>query len=188
MKAVTKILAGGVAAAALMSAAPATAQYYPGYPSGGYGGNVIGQVINQVLGGGYGGYGGYGVNSQAVVNQCANAVQARLTRNYGGYGYGGYGHNPYNAYAQGGARVLGISRVEQRSGGGLTVRGVASSGMTAAYAYGGYGGQQQVDLTWRCRTDYRGFVVDIDIDRARSVYGSTYQPYNPYEAYGYRRY
>jgi len=61
-------------------------------------------------------------------------------------------------------------------------------GMTAAYGYGGYGGQQQVDLTWRCRTDYRGFVVDIDIDRARSVYGSTYQPYNPYEAYGYRRY
>jgi hypothetical protein len=186
MKAVTKILAGGAVAAALFSAAPAAAQY-PGYPyGGGYGGNVVGQVINQVLGGGYG---GYGVNSQAVVNQCANAVQARLTRNYGGGGaYGGYGYNPYNAYAYGGARVLGISRVEQRSRGGLTVRGVASSGMNASF---GYGGQQSVDLTWRCRTDYRGFITDIDIDRAQPNYGYN-QPYTPYgtdySQYGYRRY
>ena len=86
--AITKVLAGGIAIAALASAAPAAAQYYPGYGSG-YGGNVVGQVLNQVLGGGYGynngGYGynngGYGVNSQTAVNQCANAVQARL----GGY-------------------------------------------------------------------------------------------------------
>ena len=35
MKAMTKILAGGVVAAALFTAAPAAAQYYPGYP--GYG-------------------------------------------------------------------------------------------------------------------------------------------------------
>jgi hypothetical protein len=86
MKAVTKILAGGVAAAALFSAAPAAAQYYPGYP--GYGGNVGGQVIIQVPGSGYGynGYGNVGVNSQAIVNQCVNAVQARLNGGYAGYG------------------------------------------------------------------------------------------------------
>ena len=50
MLAITKFLAGGVAIAALAGAAPAAAQYYPGYgsPYGyGYGGNVVGQVINQ---------------------------------------------------------------------------------------------------------------------------------------------
>ena len=57
MTAITKFLAGGVAAAALAGAAPAAAQYYPGYGYPGYGGNAVGQVINQVLGGGYGGYG-----------------------------------------------------------------------------------------------------------------------------------
>jgi hypothetical protein len=87
--------------------------------------------------------------------------------------------------------VLGISRVEQRSGGGLTVRGVANSGRTAAYGYGQ--ANNTVDLTFRCRADYRGFIVDVDVDRAQPVYGSTYatpqyQPYDPYAAYGYRRY
>ena len=96
MKAVSKILAGGVAIAALASAAPAAAQYYPGYGYGN-GGNVVGQVINQVLGGGQG-YGGYGVNSQAAIQRCAAAVEQRINAHShrgsgtGGYsGYGGYG-------------------------------------------------------------------------------------------------
>jgi hypothetical protein len=199
MKAVTMMLAGGVAAAALFSAAPAAAQYYPGYPGYG-GGNVVGQVIQQVLGGGYGGYGnyggyGYGANSQMVVGQCVNAVQARLNGGYGAYGnygYSPYGNTmPYGGYGQ--ARVLGISRVEPRSSGGLTVRGVASSGRYAG-AYGGYGGQSQVDLTFKCKTDYRGMITDIDVDRAQPNYGYNYQPYNngyynnDYSQYGYRRY
>ena len=210
MTAVTKILAGSVAAVALFSAAPAAAQYYPGYPGYGYGGgNVVGQVINQVLGGGYSGYGGgyggygYGANSQAVVSQCVSAVQARLNGGYGGYspyGYnGGYGMPGYSGYGggYGGGRVLGISRVEPRSGGGLTVRGVASSGRYGGgYAYGGgyggaYGGQSPVDLTFKCKTDYRGFITDIDVDRAQSNYGYGYSPYNngyDYSQYGYRRY
>ena len=94
MNALVKVLGVGVAAAALFSAAPAAAQYYPGYPGYGYGGNVVGQVLSQVLGGGlgYGGYGGYGyngygygggVNNQAAVGQCVNAVQARLSGGYG---------------------------------------------------------------------------------------------------------
>ena len=189
MKAFVKVLAGGVAAAALFSAAPAAAQYYPGYP--GYG-NPVGQVLNQVLGGGYGGY-GYGANNQYVVNQCVNAVQARLTGGgYGGYGYNGYGYNGYagpygyNGYGNGGARVLGISRVEPRSSGGLTVRGVATSGRYAGYGYGN-GGQAPVDLTFKCKADYRGFITDIDVDRAQSNYGYNYQPYD-YSQYGYRRY
>jgi hypothetical protein len=201
MKALTKILAGGVVAAALFGAAPAAAQYYPGY--GGYGGgDVISQVLGQVLGGGMGygqgyspyGYNGYGqgMNSQAAVGQCVNAVQARLSRGSGGYGYSQYG---YNGYGQG--RVVGISRVEPRRGGGLTIRGVANSG-AAGYAYGG---QQQIDLTFRCRTDYRGFITSVSVDRAQVNYGYNQQqytpynqqyapqnPYNPYEAYGYRRY
>ena len=191
MLAITKFLAGGVAIAALAGAAPAAAQYYPGYgsPYGyGYGGNVVGQVINQVLGGGYG-YNGYGMNSQAAVSQCVGAVQARLNGGYGGYGYNGYA-SPYGG-GYGNARVLGISRVEPRSNGGLTVRGVANSGRYAG-AYG-YNGQSQVDLTFKCKTDFRGFVTDVDLDRAQSNYGyGGYTPYssygNDYSQYGYRRY
>jgi len=194
MKAVTKIMAGGVVAAALFAAAPAAAQYYPSPYGYGSNGNVVGQVLNQVLGGGYG-YNNnysYGANSQAVVNQCVNAVQSRLNRNYsygynGNYGYGAYGAQPYG-YGQ--ARVLGISRVEPRSRGGVNVRGVATSGQGYGYAYGG---QQSPNLTFKCSTDYRGYVTDIDIDAAGSSYGG-YQPYQPYQsndpyaAYGYRRY
>src|SRR6185369_18025198 len=132
MRAISKLLAGGVAIAAVAVSAPAAAQYYPGYGYGygnAYGGNVIGQVLNDVLGNGYG---NYGANSQVAVNQCAAAVQQRLN---GGYGYNGYGNNSYG-YSNG-ARVLGISRVEPRSNGELLVRGVANSGR---YAYG-YNGQ-----------------------------------------------
>jgi hypothetical protein len=193
MRAVTKFLAGGLAIAAFAGAAPAVAQYYPGYGYPGYGygspysGNVMGQVLNGVLGNGY----GYnGANSQVAVNQCAAAVQQRLN---GGYGYNGYG---YNGYANTGARVLGISRVEPRSNGELLVRGVANSGHYAGY---GYTGQGQVDLTWKCRVDYRGFIRDIGVYRAQTNYGytgnytpygsGTYSPYaNDYSQYGYRRY
>jgi len=176
MKAFTKIAAVGVTIAGLAAAAPAAAQYYPGYGSGyGYpnGGNVVGQVLNQVLGGGYG-YNNYGANSQVAVNQCAAAVQQRL-----GGGYGGYN-------GDGGGRVLGISRVEPRSNGGLTVRGVATSGRYAAYG----NNQGQVDLTWKCKVDYRGYVSDIDLNRAQSNYGyGNYAPNNyDYSQYGYRRY
>ena len=179
MKAITKVLAGGVAIAALASAAPAAAQYYPGYGYG-YGGNSVGQVINQVFGGGYG-YGG--LDSQAVVNVCVNAIQSRLSGGYGGYGYG-YG----NSYGYGGGRVLGISRVEPRStssGGGLRVRGVATSGMRAGYGY-----DQRPDLTWKCSVDYRGVIVGLDVNRAYGTYGYGYTPWNGYDysQYGYRRY
>lgn len=212
MSALRKVLAGGVVAAALVSAAPAAAQIYPGYGYGspygyGGGGDVVGQVISQVLSGGmggygspYGGYGGYGspyggygnnINQQAVVSQCVGAVQARLNgRNATGYGYSQYG---YNGGGYGNARVLGISRVEPRNGGGLNVRGVANSGRTGAYAYT-YGAQAPVDLTFTCRTDFRGYITDVDVDRAQSNYGYNYQPYNgsaygnDYSAYGYRRY
>lgn len=189
MKAITKSLASGAAIAAQAAAAPAAAQYYPGYDYGGpYGGNVVGQVLQSMIGGGYG---GYGVNSQAAVNRCADAVQQRLG------GFGSYGYNGYSSpYGYAGGRVLGISRVEQRSSGGLTVRGVAASGRVAGYAPGG---QKQVDLVWKCKTDYRGSITGINIDpalrddRYNTPYanGYTYSPYDKdydYSQYGYRRY
>lgn len=191
MKAITKVLAGGVAIAALAAAAPAAAQYYPGY---GYGG--IGQVFNQIFGGSGYGYNGYGRSGQAAaVNQCVGAVQQRLNGGYGygyGYGYGaGYGA-PYGGY--GNARVLGISRVTPRADGGFTIRGAANSGRDAGYGYG-YNGEPRVDLTFKCKTDYRGFVYDVDVDPAQRNYGYSYSytPYNSpyandYSRYGYRRY
>jgi len=198
MKAVKKIAIGAVGLAALIGAsAPAAAQYYPGYPGSGYGGyqygyptNVIGQVLQSILNP-YGQFGyNRGVNPQIAVQQCATAVNQRLQMRfgaghggYGGYGYGGY--PPYggygNAYSQ--ARVLGITRVEQRSATTLRVRGHATSGMVGAYypgdvyngyngyggsygAYGGYGyAGAPADLSFRCDVDYRGYIRDIDIDR-----------------------
>ena len=146
------------------------------------GGNVVGQVLNQVLGG------GYGYNAMAATarlrstnarRQCSSGSAAAKRLRLQWLCENGYG----------GARVLGISRVEQRSNGGLTVRGVASSGRYSGYTYGA---QAPVDLTWKCKTDYRGFVTDIDVNRAQSNYGYNYNgsPSNNYDysQYGYRRY
>jgi hypothetical protein len=181
--------AAGVAALA-MASAPAEAQYpgygYPygspygsyGYPYGntygnyqyGYPTNVIGQVLQSILNP-YGnfGYGGYGrVNPQVAVNQCVAGVQQRLAYRGGYGGYGGYNNYGYgNAYNN--ARIVGISRVEQRSATTIRVRGYASSGRS--YGYGGYGGYGYgayggaPDLTFRCDVDYRGYIRDIDINR-----------------------
>lgn len=151
MSTITKLLAGGASIAAFAVAAPAAAQYYPGY------GSPYGDPMAPY---------GYGANSQIVVNQCANAVQARL-----GYGAG---------------RVLGISSVSPRADGGIAVRGVAASGR-----YGGYGyGAQAPDLTWRCRTGFRGEILELTINRAGYNYGyGNYSPWNyDYSQYGYRRY
>ena len=97
MKAVTKILAGGIGLAALASAAPAAAQYYPS-PGYGYGNNVVGQVLGQILNpqSGYGyGNGNYAQNDRYLVDRCAAAVQQRVGGQYGGYQQYGqpYGYN-----------------------------------------------------------------------------------------------
>ena len=67
-------------------------------------------------------------------------------------------------------------------------------GGPAFYGYGyggGYGGQATADLTFKCKTDYRGYVTDVDVDRVQGNYGydRNVSPYgNDYSQYGYRRY
>jgi hypothetical protein len=149
---VLKILTGaaGLAMVAGLSAPAAAQQPYPyGYPNSG---NTVGQVINQVLGGGA--YGQYGQGQDRVaVDQCARAAVARVNQQrggYGGYNQGyqqGYGNQPYGnqgyGYNNGGiARVVGITKVERKSS-GIKVFGVIASGRGYGGGYGqqGYGGQ-----------------------------------------------
>ena len=200
MRAITKFLAGAgaVALAAGAFAAPAAAQYYPGYGYGGSG-NVIGEVLNGILGAQRYGQGAYGyANDRAMIDRCAVAVEQRINRDYGyrygspyGQPYGGYGYNQY----QGGARVLGITRVERRSSSTTRVRGVATAhaqvagqygnqygGYSQPYGgynqpyggynqpYGQYGYNQPAELTFKCDIDYRGYIRDIDVDRNRNAY------------------
>jgi len=162
MTAFSKLLAGCGAVLALGIAAPAAAQYYPGY-GGGYQGYGSYQGYGGYPGNG-GGY-GYGLNQQAIVNQCTAAVQQRL---------GGYG----------GGRVLGISSISPRDDGGIAVRGVASSGR---YGYG-YGVRAPADLSWRCRTNGRGYIREVTVFAGNAGYGNT-TPYNgDFSEFGYRRY
>jgi hypothetical protein len=195
MSAKMKILAGAAGLAAVAGfATPAAAQYYPGY---GYGNNtnnnVVGAIVNSVLGYGrypYGNYGynqygnqygsQYGYNQNLVVDQCARAVEARVNGNRGGYygygnmPYGGYGNygSPYgggynNGYA--GGRVLGITRVDRKSY-GLKVHGVASSGYNGyegygRRGYGNYGYNAGADLSFNCEVRRDGRIRDININR-----------------------
>jgi hypothetical protein len=185
MKAITMVLAGGAGLAALVSAAPAAAQYYP-QPGYGYGNNVVGQVLGQILNPYGGGYSYNGGNDRMLVDRCAGAVAQRINYQYGGYnqygynrGYGyngynqGYGYNQYNQ-GYGNARVLGITRVERRNN-GIRVRGVATAGGGYGNAYGNpYGGYNQYnqsgEFTFKCNVDYRGRITDIDLDRNRYAY------------------
>jgi hypothetical protein len=157
----SKLLVGVAGASMIAVAAPATAQnYYPQTYNQGYGnqGSVIGQVINQVLGGGR--YGAYGQgNDRMAVDQCARAAEVRVSQDnrrgvygswnqgYGNPGYGnpGYGNQGYYpSYGQ--AQVVGITGVERRQG-GLKVSGLIDTrmgynqGQYGQYGYGqnGYG-------------------------------------------------
>lgn len=206
MKAITKILAGAAGLAAITAAAPAAAQYgggYPGYPGGGYGypggGNVVGDILGQILGGR-----SYAANERTAVEQCVRAVEYRInTRgldNEGGryrdYAYGyGYNNRYGNGYA--GARVTSVTQVSRRSNGGLKVYGYATTGLNGGYGGGGYGAPgygnpgygydrqgygnygfngPQGDARFNCTIDRYGRITDIDAKRAYD------------NGYNYRRY
>ena len=89
----------------------------------------------------------------------AAPAAAQMFPGYGmpgyGYGMGGYG-SPYGYGYAGGARVLGISRVEPGLLGAVNVHGVATTGR---YGYG----SSQIDLTWKCKADPSGAIVSIDV-------------------------
>ena len=186
----TATAAAGIAAATIAS--PASAQYpYPSpypqqYPYGynNNGANVIGSIINSVLGYGRYPYGNYGYGqpgyqtTQRAVDQCARAVEARLNNYAFNDAYNRWNpyNNPYSGWArQGQARVLGIDDVRIRKSDRIRVRGVATSGNVYAQGYG-YGGYQYnrsygtPDLRFTCNADRYGRVYDVDIDRM-SYYG-----------------
>ncbi len=211
MKAITMILAGGLGLAALAASAPAAAQYYPGNPGGGYGGypgsgNVVNDILGQILGGR-----SYANNERYAVEQCVRAVEHRInTRGFdnegGRYRNYGYGYGYDNRYGGGyqGARVIAVTDVQRRSNGGLKVIGVASSGGSAGYGgygapgygapgygapgygapgygypgqgYGGYGYAGAADARFDCTIDRYGRITDIDAKRDRN------------RNFGYRRY
>jgi hypothetical protein len=195
MSATTKLLTGAAGLAAIAGfATPAAAQYYPGYGYPNNNNNIVGAIINSVTGYGRYPYGNYGYNQygnqSAAIDQCARAVEARLS---GGNGYYGYGNVPYNGqyrgqyggygapyggqyggnygYNQGyaGGRVQGITRVDRKSY-GLKVHGVASSGYRGyegygRQGYGNYGYGAGADLSWNCEVRYDGRIRDIDVKR-----------------------
>lgn len=167
------------AASVCCAAAPAAAQYPypypqqpypPGYPyqtypyQQPYGGTVVDQVLNQLLG-------GYNVNDRTAIRACARAAIGRAQAQYQGYGgyppgyaqpYGyGYGYN--QGFAAPMMRVTAITDVERRTY-GLRVRGLIDTGM---YGYNrNYNqGYAAGDLKFRCTVDYRGYVSDVRVDR-----------------------
>jgi hypothetical protein len=170
----------------LAMAAPAAAQaYYP--PNSG---GVVGAIINSVTGG-YGQYpmGNYGyqqVSQRALVQQCAVAAEQQLSGQYRGQGYGAYNgrgyQQGYGYQNDGGARVLGITSVERRGNGGLSVRGVATSGAYGQQAYGqrgyrnqqGYAANVQADLSFNCKVNARGQITAIKLARNAVRYNRGY--------------
>ena len=176
MKTLTKLMAGAAGMAAFAAATPAAAQYYQNSPQ-----NVIGSIIQGVLGYGQYPYGNYGYGQQnysayqTAVQQCAAATEARLNNyamNNQWNQWNPY-NNPYGNYAiRGQGRVLGIESVQQRKANRIRVKGVATSGRryNNNWGYGGYAYNQQYgapDLRFTCNADRFGRVYDVDINRYR---------------------
>ncbi|MEO6433536.1 MAG: hypothetical protein ABIO29_06130 [Sphingomicrobium sp.] len=177
MNTFTKLAAGAAGLAAFAAAAPAAAQYNNQS-------NVIGSILQGVLGYGQYPYGNYGYGqqtyraSQVAVDQCARAAEARLNNVAMNNQYNQWNpyNNPYSNYAvRGQARVLGIDRVEQRKYGRLRVKGVATSGRNYQNGWG-YGGQAYnrqygvPDLKFTCKADASGRVYSVDFNRISSGY------------------
>jgi hypothetical protein len=150
MNTLTKLLAGGAGLAALATAVPASAQYYP-YAYG----NTYGSY----------GYGYGGMSTQAAASQCTAAVQNRLYSRTGLSGIIG------SLFGMSGtsARVLGVTSIDPNRY-SVRVKGIATSGRYAYNPYGsGYygalGAGYTPDLGFRCDVDYRGYVRNVDIYR-----------------------
>ena len=158
MRMMTKMLAGAAGLAAIATAAPAAAQYYP------YGYGYAYPAYNSYA------YNSYAVNPNVAAQQCTAAVQSRLyNRTSLAEIIGSLVGIPSNQ-----GRVLSITQATPTRS-GMRVRGLASSGRYAYNNYGpygvgaygslAYGYNQQADLSFKCDVDYRGYVRDIDINR-----------------------
>jgi hypothetical protein len=153
MRTMTKMLAGAAGLAAIATAAPAAAQYYP------YG-----------YGNAYSAYNSYAVNPNVAAQQCTAAVQSRMyNRTSLAEIIGSLVGIPSNQ-----GRVLSITQATPTRS-GMRVRGLATSGRNAYNNYGpygvgaygslAYGYNQAADLSFKCDVDFRGYVRDIDINR-----------------------
>jgi hypothetical protein len=196
----TKLAAGltGLAAVAAASS-PATAQINPYGQVAPYGaannGGIVGAIVNAVTG--YGQYprGNYGyeqTSQRGGVEMCAQTAEQRLNsdQRYNGYS-NGYGQRVENGYAQNGYRnnamfrVVGITTVERKMNGALSVRGIASSNSAQGNSrwnqphrdgqrYGadnGYGSSNDryrsagMDYRFTCKVNSRGAVTSLNLDR-----------------------
>jgi hypothetical protein len=97
-----------------------------------------------------------GAQAQLAAQQCSAAVEAELkTRDYGAVS------------APGTAGVLTVTRADAEKK-FVRVRGTATSGVPAIGAVGALAAAQApADLTFKCRIDYRGRVLELDIDRIK---------------------
>jgi hypothetical protein len=99
-----------------------------------------------------------GAQAQLAAQQCSGAVEARLkARDYGAIS------------APGTAGVLTVTRAdaEKRF---VRVRGTATSGVPAIVGAVGTLAAAQAppaDLTFKCRIDYRGRILELDINRIK---------------------
>ena len=167
MNKLRKMMVGSASLAMIAgAAAPAAAQNYPQYGNQS-GGQTVGSIINNVLGGGR--YGSYGQGRDArAVDQCARAAEAQVSADsrYGPYGQnqGQYGQNQ-NQYGQnqgqygqgyannrGNARVVAVTQVTRNVAGirvsglidtGRNYRGQGQAYQNQGQGYQGQGNQNQ---------------------------------------------
>lgn len=99
-----------------------------------------------------------GAQAQLAAQQCSAAIEAELkTRDYGAVSQPGT------------AGVLTVSRADAEKK-FVRVRGTATSGVPALVGTAGALAAAQsppADLTFKCRIDYRGRVLELDIDRIK---------------------
>lgn len=188
----------GLAAVAAASS-PATAQINPYGQVAPYGaannGGVVGAIVDAVTGYGHYPQGNYGyeqTSQRGAVEMCARTAEQRLNsdQRYNRYS-NGYGQRVANGYAQNGHRnsamfrVVGITNVERKMNGALSVRGIASSDSAQANSgwnqprrdaqrYGadnGYGSNNDryrsagTDYRFTCKVNARGAVTSLNLDR-----------------------
>ena len=169
----TQILAGVLTAAAAMPLAAQPWPYpYPNpvpypypqqpynpypYPQQGYGydygyggNNVLGSIVDNMIGG------RWGADRQAI-RQCTFAAIQRAENDYRPY-FGPNWQRPYQGY-NGYIRVAAITDVQHRML-VVRVRGILDTGLRRWQPYDARG-----DLSFRCDVDYRGYVTNLGIER-----------------------